>query len=123
MNKFSTPVTMSLESTLEALDYDASRFAAIALVVVEDLPLLVEELRLAVADGNDQLALSMLNAIKGLASNFRADPLLRLVIAFDLAYSGLSAARKESFISEIRDACDGTVRALENAIESLSLST
>ncbi len=120
MNDLTAPIKMCLEDTLRILDGNAERFNAIAAVVIQDLPMLVEELVIAVAANDSNLAKQMLHSIKGIGSNFQAEPLTQLAEKLCREYDSLSYNEIGTLISEIAEASEGTVFALSVAIERYS---
>ncbi len=121
MKSVSPPVTLCLEGTRKELNHDAKRFHSIASVAIQDLPLLAEELRTAVEQKDTKLVKHMSHSIHGVASNFRAEPLMRLAEKLKREYESLTESETSVLLSEISEASDGTITALLKAIECESV--
>ncbi len=78
MKSVKVPVTLCLERTLQELNHDSERFYAIAAVAIQDLPMLADELQTAIEQRDIKLVKHMSRSIQGVASNFRAEPLMHL---------------------------------------------
>jgi len=108
-----TSITLDLEFTRANLDHDCVLLKGLIQIAVEDLPVLAAELRDAAA-GHDASQLHHLgHAIKGLVSNFRAEPLTGLAGQLEQATLGANGLCWPQLVDEIIDACESTTLALQ----------
>ncbi len=110
-------VKLNLGIARENLNNDSDLIAAIAKVLIEDLPQLVSELRSFFEKNDGKNVQLMAHTIKGLASNFQAEPLMQLSEKLELKHKSLSDREAGLLISEIAQASEATICAL---IEALS---
>ncbi|MDX1927290.1 MAG: Hpt domain-containing protein [Pirellulaceae bacterium] len=108
-----TSITLDLEFTRANLDHDCVLLKGLMQIAVEDLPVLAAELRDA-ADGHDVGQLHHLgHAIKGLVSNFRAEPLTALAEQLEQATLGANGLCWTRLVDEVIEACENTSLALQ----------
>jgi HPt (histidine-containing phosphotransfer) domain-containing protein len=112
------PVKLNLGIARENLNNDSELIAAIAKVLIEDLPQLVAELRGSFEKNDGKHVKLIAHTIKGLASNFQAEPLMQLSEKLELEHSLLTDHEAELLISEIAQASEATINALSEAIST-----
>ncbi len=107
------PVKLNMAVTRANLNNDAELIAAIAMVVIEDLPALVSELREAARENDAKQLRLMAHTIKGLASNFHAEPLVTLSQRLEREGDRLAPEKVQELIQEIDEVSHATIAALE----------
>jgi HPt (histidine-containing phosphotransfer) domain-containing protein len=112
------PVKLNLGVARENLNHDSELIAEIARVVIEDLPQLVAELCRSFEENNETNVRLMAHTIKGLASNFQAEPLMHLTEKLELNLKWLTEREAGHLISGIAQASEDTIVALTEALES-----
>lgn len=85
---------------------------------VDDLPLLVENLQTAFARNDWEVLELMAQSIRGIASNFRAEPLTQLAATLEDDHAFLSELEIAGLVINVTMASNQTVDALENILHS-----
>ncbi len=117
MRKTMNPVKLNLAVTRANLNHDSDLIAAIAAIVIDDLPVLVNGLRTA-ADGKDyELLKNLAHTIKGLASNFQAEPLMQLAQKLETEHLLLSEFEIGRLVEEIEIVCEQTIDAIQDELQ------
>jgi HPt (histidine-containing phosphotransfer) domain-containing protein len=105
-------VTLDLEFTRANLDHDRELVRALIQIAIDDLPSLVVKLRAALSNNETERLRQLSHAIKGLASNFRAEPLTRLSGQLETTSSELQQLTVKQLVDEVSIACECTVLEL-----------
>jgi len=113
MRKMMNPVKLNLAVAQVNLNHDSDLIAAIAAVVIEDLPVLVNGLRTAADEKDRQLLKNLAHTIKGLVSNFHAEPLMQLTQKLETEFLLLSEFEIGHLVDEMAIACEQTIGALQ----------
>jgi len=113
------PVKLDLNLTLTNLNYDYDLIRAMSAVVIEDLPALIKNLTAAFEnDDRDDIRLHA-HTIRGLASNFSVEPLMRFTGILEQDYLLLLRPEIGSLIFEIESIEEPTLNAIRQAVETL----
>jgi len=105
-------INLSLEQSLANLDHGYEMLLSIAEDMIEDLPILVEEIRKAIDGKDSESAVLMSFTIKGLASNFQVQSLMNLAAKMESEYSILSDLEKARLARQIAIESERTIFAL-----------
>ena len=110
-------VRLNLAITRLNLNDDSELVLAIANIFVEDLPARVLALKSAFDRKDSQRVIHQAHTIKGLASNFQAEPLTELTQILESEYLSLTDPEREMLIAEIAIASEHTITALKVELE------
>jgi len=110
------PVRLNLELTRANLNDDSELILAIGAVMIEDLPMLVEDLQTAFAKSDWETVEFMSHTIRGLASNFQAEPLMQIAEMLETEYEDLSILEIGKLVTEITLASERTIVALKDEL-------
>ena len=110
-------VTLNLAVTRSNLNNDSELILMIANIFVKDLPAKVLSLQSAFDRKDSNGVILHSHTIKGLASNFQAEPLTKLTRKLELEYLSLSEPELEMLISEIAMTSEHTIGALNDELE------
>ena len=116
LDVFSPTTQLDLNATLANLNGDAELLQAIAQIFAEDVPSIVHALKHAFATGDGVGAVMHAHTIKGMALNFRAEPLTTLSRGLETDYAKLSNCEREVLILQIESACNETIAELKREI-------
>ena len=116
MRSTMVPVKLNLEVTRANLSNDSELIVAIAIVLVEDLPILVEDLQAAFAKKDGELVKLLSHTIKGLASNFQAEPLMQLAESLETEHAVLSDPEIGELVEEIASTSERTIVAIKEEL-------
>jgi len=105
-------VTLDLEFTRTNLDRDCKLVKTLIQIAVEDLSALETDLRSALQRNETEQLQRLSHAIKGLASNFRAEPLTSLSEKLEKASLASHQPLLRQLVDEVSIACKSTVLAL-----------
>jgi len=105
-------VTLDLEFTRTNLDRDCELVKALIKIAVEDLSALETNLRSALQRNDTEQLRRLAHAIKGLAANFRAEPLASLTDQLEKASLAAHQPFLRQLVDEVSIACKSTVLAL-----------
>ncbi len=111
-------VKLNLAVTRVNLNNDSELILAIANIFVEDLPGKVLALQSAFDRNDNQSVVHLAHTIRGLASNFLAEPLTLLTQKLESEYMGLSDPEREMLISEIVMTSERTISAMKVEMEN-----
>lgn len=114
MRSTMVPVKLNLELTRANLNNDSELILAIATVLVEDLPVLVEDLQTAFAKSDRELIRLVSHTIKGLVSNFQAEPLMQIAEKLEIEHAVLSDLEIGQLVAELALASERTIVALKD---------
>jgi len=113
------PVKLDLNLTLTNLENDYDLIRALSAVVIEDLPALIRSLSEAFdSDDRDEIRLHA-HTIKGLASNFSVEPLMRFTGILERDYKALSRREIGALVFEVESIQEATICAIRQAVETL----
>lgn len=116
LDAFSPTTQLDLNATLANLNGDAELLQAIAQIFCEDVPPIVHALKHAFATGSGVGAVLHAHTIKGMALNFRAEPLTTLSRRLEMDYAKLSNCEREVLMLQIESACNETIAELKREI-------
>ena len=116
MSSTMVPVKLNLDLTRANLNDDSELILAIATVVIEDLPMHVEDLQTAFAQRNGEIIRLTSHTIKGLASNFQADPLIQMAEMLETEHESLSDLEIGQLVAEITLASERTIVSLKDEL-------
>lgn len=105
-------VTLDLEFTRTNLDDDFALMHALMQIAVEDLPIYAIELQSALERNETDKLRRLAHAMKGLAANFRAEPLTKLTSQLEREPYSRDPLILRQLVEEVSTTCEGTVRAL-----------
>ncbi len=109
-------VTLNLEPARASLDNNAQRVLTIGTVLIEDLPMLVEDLQTAFARNDREILWLMSHTIRGLASNFQAEPLMQMAAMLETEHEDLTVLEIGQLVAEITLASERTIVALRDEL-------
>jgi len=113
------PVKLDLNLTLANLNFDYELIRAMSAVVIEDLPSIIKSLSAAFeSDDRDGIRLHA-HTIKGLASNFSVEPLMRFTGTLEKDYLALSRREIGALVFEVESIQEATICAIRQAVETL----
>jgi len=113
------PVKLDLELTVTNLNYDYDLIRDMSAVIIEDLPSLIKSLTSAF-ESNDRNDIRLhAHSIKGLASNFSIEPLMRFTGTLEKDYLVLSRRDIGELIFEVESIQEATIHAIRQAVETL----
>lgn len=102
LSRASNPaVKLNLAVTRSNLNNDTELILAIAYIFIEDLPKMVLALRTAFDSKDSHSVIHQAHTIKGLASNFQAEPLTQLAQKLEVEYARLTDPERDLLISEL----------------------
>jgi len=113
------PVKLDLNLTLTNLDHDYDLIRAISAVVIEDLPALIKSLTSAFEVSDYENVRLVAHSIKGLASNFSVEPLMRFTGTLERDYLALSRREIGALVFEVESIQEATICAIRQAVETL----
>jgi HPt (histidine-containing phosphotransfer) domain-containing protein len=116
LDVFSPTIQLDLNATLANLNGDAELLQAIAQIFAEDVPSIVQALKHAFATGDGVGSVLHAHTIKGMALNFRAEPLTTLSRGLETDYAKLSNCEREVLVLQIESACNKTLTELKREI-------
>jgi len=112
-------VKLDLNLTLTNLNHDYDLVRAMSTVVIEDLPSLIKNLTSAFeSNDRDDIRLHA-HSIKGLASNFSVEPIMRFTGTLEKDYLVLSRRDIGALIFEVESIEEATIHAIRQAVETL----
>ena len=109
--------TIDLDFTRENLDHDPELVLELIQIAIEDLPSLANQLRDALSSTETVRFRWLAHAIKGLASNFRAEPLTRLASQLEMTNAEQQKFALQQLVDELSVACESTVLALRSELQ------
>jgi len=116
LDVFSPTIQLDLNATLANLNGDAELLQAIAQIFAEDVPSIIQALKHASATGDGVGSVLHAHTIKGMALNFRAEPLTTLSRRLEVDYAKLSNCEREVLVLQIESACNETITELKREI-------
>ena len=113
-------VALDLEFTRTNLDQDCALIQALMQIAVEDLRSLAIDLRSALNSRETEQVRRLAHAIKGLAANFRAEPLTQLTSQLEKASHAWDELLLQQVVDEVSTACECTVLALISELQTMN---
>jgi HPt (histidine-containing phosphotransfer) domain-containing protein len=113
------PVKLDINFTLTNLNHDYGLIRAMAAIVIEDLPPLIRRL-VSACESNDRDNVRLFaHTIKGLASNFSIEPLMRFTGALERDYLLLPRAQLGALVFDVESVEEASLAAIRHAVEML----
>ena len=116
LDVLSLTIQLDLNATLANLNGDAELLQAIAQIFAEDVPSIIHTLKHAFATNDGVGAVLHAHTIKGMALNFRAEPLTTLSRRLEMDYAKLSNCEREILVLQIESSCNETIAELKREI-------
>jgi len=116
LDVFYPTTRLDLNATLANLNGDVELLQAIAQIFAEDVPSILHALKYAFATGDGVGAVLHAHTIKGMALNFRAEPLTTLSRRLEMDYAKLSNCEREVLVLQIESSCNETIAELKRDI-------
>jgi HPt (histidine-containing phosphotransfer) domain-containing protein len=105
-------IEFDFAATMNNLNNDQEMMNAIAEIVIADLPPLVSNLREAAVVGDRKKVRHAAHTIKGLAGNFRAQPLVSLAAKLEAEFESLSENELIALVDEADSTTVATIQSL-----------
>ena len=112
-----TDIELNLTASLRNLADDRDLMQSIGQIVIEDLPSLLENLCSAATRDDRSAVRHAAHAIKGLAANFSAQPLIHLATQLESGFQLLESKQSAELADEIREVGQETVVTLRTALD------
>ncbi len=107
------PVKLNFAAIETNLNHNEELIQAIVVIIVEDLPILVEELQLAKTKKDDASIRRTAHKINGLISQFKAEPLTSLTNELQSKRPIQYDANLDALFELVGDACRRTIEELK----------